>query len=407
MPPSAARSSRNANNLKSIVLCTTISSSLVAMQGFPEFLAGQGWNVSVVSSPGRRLSQLAASSALNVVELEMARNPSPVRDLAALFKWIRLMRQIAPDVVLAGTPKAGLLSLTAAWLTRVPNRLYILRGLRLETARGLLWTVLWVSEKFTMHISHKVIAVSPSLAKVTLKLGLTSPEKITVLGNGSSNGVDTSKFALLTQKHSSISVPERRFGGETNNPIPTIGFVGRINADKGFGVLINALRILKSRGMRFNLLIVGQADGSGAKALIKALSFLQGKVFITGWVEDPAEYYLSIDILCLPSLREGFPNVVLEASAAGIPSVVSDATGVIDSVIDQVTGIITLAGDPASLANGIERLMIDPEMRKQMGEAARNRVTEEFDRMRIWKLTEDFLNSSSTLAVKKNKEGNA
>lgn len=380
---------------KSIILCTTISSSLVAMHGFPEYLASCGWKVTVVSSPGKRLSELGRNESLTTIDLDMERDPSPLKDLVSLFKWIQLLKRLSPDLIFAGTPKSSFLSITASWLCRVPNRIYILRGLRLETSKGLSWITFWFIEKFTMTISHRVLAVSPSLAEVAQELHLLDRSKIQVLGKGSSNGVDNEKYRQLALSANALREKVNwKVWGQARISTPVIGFAGRVHVDKGFKVLVEALRIVTSRDTKFKFMVVGELDGVSAEALAFELSSICEDFFVTGWVDDPSEYYFAMDFLCLPSYREGFPNVVLEASAAGIPSIVSDATGAVDSVIDEETGLVTRAGDAQSLADAIERFITDTELRMQAGEAARKRVRENFDRQRVWDLTESFLSDA-------------
>ena len=178
-----------------IVLGTTADVSLDLMRGFPSYLADQGWIVHVVSNGGPRLTALACDTRIRVHALPMARNPHPLSDAIALRRWIRLLRNIRPDAVAVGTPKAGLLSMVAGAYMRVSCRVYILRGLRLETVSRLGSGPLRAAERFAMACSHVVLAVSPSLKTRVVNLRLCSPEKIVVLGSGSSNGVDVDLFS--------------------------------------------------------------------------------------------------------------------------------------------------------------------------------------------------------------------
>ena len=371
-----------------ILLGVTVSQSLILMRGLPAFLADRGWEVHVVSSAGPEQDALRGIDGVTVHSLAMARNPAPVADLRSLWLWIRLLRSVRPDLVSVGTPKAGLLGGIAGLLARVPRRVYMLRGLRLATASGAGRAVLAAFERMSMATAHTVVSVSPSLRAEVIGLGLTPADKVVVLGSGSSNGVDVDAFGPERFSERDTQELRQTLGLEVEPPV--IGFVGRLTADKGLRALAEARRILVDRGIDHQLLLVGQTEATADHEELALLRTSGRPPVETGAVTDPAPYYRLMDLLCLPTLREGFPNVVLEAAASSVPTVTTDATGAVDSVVDGVTGLIVQAGSGASLAEALAALIDDPDARTRMGHASRKRVVQEFDRRTVADRTDLF-----------------
>ncbi|GAA3735462.1 glycosyltransferase family 4 protein [Leifsonia bigeumensis] len=377
---------------RSIVLGVTADTSLMLMRGFPEFLRDAGWEVHVVSSPGPLLDALDKVEDLHTHGLAMARQPSPLTDMRGLFAWVRLLRDIRPTVTLVGTPKAGLLGGLASTLVRTPRRVYLLRGLRLETATGIQRVVLTALERLAMRCATDIVAVSASLRQRAIDLRLVAQHRILVLGSGSSNGVDLA----AADKVDPGRVAELRKEMGIGDGTPVIGFVGRLTKDKGIDVLVEAMRLLVERGVRHRLLVIGSVDDAQSSELLASLRGSRNPPLETGHVTDPGPYYRLMDLLCLPTLREGFPNVVLEAAAAGVPTVTTDATGARDSVIDGITGLISRTGDPTSLADRLaELLTATPAERRRMGARARSRAQGEFSRPLVWTNLEAYLRNRS------------
>ncbi|BDZ39229.1 glycosyltransferase family 4 protein [Microbacterium suwonense] len=377
---------RGTGRHRSIVLAVTVDLSLGLIDGFAHYLVESGWDVRVVSGPGAYADRLR-DSGIQLHEIKMSREPDPVRDLRSLLAWIRILREIRPDVIVAGTPKAGLLGTIAAWITRVPDRVYIVRGLRLETSTGVLRQVLTVLEKLTFALSTRALSVGPSLRDEILRLKLTRPSKVWVLGKGSSNGVDIMRFVPRPVPDETSDSLRESLG--LDPALPTIGFVGRLNRDKGLDTLREALHLIAAGPIRLQLLLVGGQDGG----VLSDQEHVGGNVRIvrTGQVLDTSAYYPLLDVFCLPTRREGFPNVVLEAAASGVPTITTDATGAVDSVVDGVTGLIVKTDDPSALAEAILQLLSDDELRARMGENARRWVVDDFDQATVWNRTIDFL----------------
>jgi glycosyltransferase involved in cell wall biosynthesis len=376
-----------------ILLGVTADMSIRLMEGFPQYLASRGWDVHVVSSPGSLLDELDEAPGITTHRIMMARKPAPLADLLALGRWIKLLLRLRPDITSVGTPKAGLLGGIAAWLTRVPARIYLLRGLPLETSTGVKFKILRVLEKLSFATAHKALAVSPSLSARAVALGLVPCQKIRVLGAGSSNGVNLLHFRPTEPKADHLDVENKNFVAMElglDISVPVIGFVGRLTEDKGLAHLASARDILHGRGIDHQLLVIGGVDDSAAPEALKQFHRSGRPPIQTGHVRDTAPYYRLMDVLCLPTRREGFPNVVLEASATGVPTVTTDATGAIDSVVDGRTGFVTQRDSPAALADGLATLLEDPVRRRSMGDAARHRAGDHYRQPLVWSLLEEF-----------------
>lgn len=371
-----------------ILLGVTVDMSLGLMKGFPEYLVRRGWDVHLVSSPGPMLEQLAAVEGITTHALVMSRQPSLVADVRSLLAWVVLLRRIRPDLLSVGTPKAGLLGGVAGRLTPIPHRVYLLRGLRLETTTGLMRRVLELMERLSIASTHHVLAVSPSLRIRAIELGLVAESRIRVLGAGSSNGVNLEVFDRGRFVEAERSELSRRLG--LVEGVPVVGFVGRLTADKGMRVLAAARKILAGREVDHQLLIVGGLEDESSSEAYGGAPGAGRPAVITGHVSDPESYYQVMDILCLPTLREGFPNVVLEAAAAGVPTVTTNATGAIDSVVDGETGLIAQSGSAGSLADQLATLLSDGDRRRAMGHQAVRHVAENFRQDLVWSLTEEF-----------------
>ena len=371
-----------------ILLGVTVDMSLGLMRGFPEYLVKQGWEVHVVSSPGPGLNRLALLDGVSAHPLTMSREPSLLRDLRALIAWIVLLRRVRPDLISVGTPKAGLLGSVAGRLAGIRHRVYMLRGLRLETATGIGRRILAAIERLSISSADRVVSVSPSLRDRAIGLGLVRDEKIVVLGSGSSNGVNLQTFdrgAFSEIQRASLSSRLGLIPG-----LPVVGFVGRLTRDKGLNVLAEARMILAREGVDYQLLVVGGVEDTSGSATFDGGLGKGRPAVVTGHVSDPETYYQVMDILCLPTLREGFPNVVLEAAAASVPTVTTNATGAIDSVLDGETGLISQSGSARSLADQLAVVIEDGARREAMGHRAAEFVAKEFSQHRVWSLTEGF-----------------
>ncbi|MFQ6171907.1 glycosyltransferase family 4 protein [Oryzobacter sp. R7] len=336
-------------------------------------LLDEGLDVTLVSSPGDRLSDVAADLGVESVAVPMMRALSPLRDVVALGRWLVLLARLRPDLVVAATPKASLLAMLAARVTRVPVRLYSAVGLRLEGEHGWRRALLVTMERLTAGSATAVVPNSPSLAARYRDLRLARPSTLFPTRPASSHGVDTDHF---TPRDRDPSIAEQLGLGDGRR---VIGFVGRLTRDKGIDDLVAAAALVEAAGVPTRLLVVGPQDEPDSSHYLEVLRAGPVPVVALGEVSDVRPYLACMDVHVLPTLREGFPNVVLEAGAMGIPTVTTRATGSVDSVDDGVTGLLVDVHDPKGLADAMTRILRDPDLGRRLGEAARAVAIEQFD----------------------------
>jgi glycosyltransferase involved in cell wall biosynthesis len=336
----------------------------------------QGWDVHLATSPGPLLDVVAEREQVTVHPLPMERDTDVRRDLVALVRWIVLLLRLRPSVLNVGTPKAGLLGCLAGWLTRVPRRVYILRGLRLEGTTGAQRRVLWLAERLTILLATDVVCVGHSLRDEATALGLFGPrDRPVVIGKGSSNGVNPARWNFEAADRDAV-----RSGWGVSAEQLVIGFVGRIAADKGVRDVLGAFRRLDGTNAR--LVLVGPVE---TESLREEIAELGDRVVLRdGWVTELDAVYVGLDVLCLPTRREGFPNVVLEAALAERPTITTTATGARDSVVPGVTGWLVEMGDVEQLADAIRACDEDRAAVTAAGRAARERALTDFRPESIW-----------------------
>lgn len=366
---------------RKIVLGVTADISWTLLGGFPEFLVDRGWEVHLVSSGGDNLERHRAVPGVNVHRIDMRRDPAPARDLRALATWVSVLRSVKPDVISVGTPKASLLGLFAGLLVRVPVRQYMVRGLRLEGSRGVKLGVLWAAEKATMMASTDPVAISPSLKKVLVKYRLVRSSNVSVIGAGSSNGVDLERFDPELYGSEDIAALKKEHG--VSEELPVVGFVGRLAADKGIHDITAALQAMNREGLPTQLLVVGANEGGDVQAALKECESAGVPVIMTGAVENPAPFYALMDVFCMPSRREGFGNAAAEASAMGVPVAATTSTGLVDAVKHGESALLSVIGDIHSLTRNLMRLLQDAELRRKLGLAGRHRTRDLFERSEV------------------------
>jgi glycosyltransferase involved in cell wall biosynthesis len=275
------------------------------------------------------------------------------------------------------TPKAGLLGSLAAMLCRVPVRIYFLRGLKLETCAGIKHRILLATERIASACAHVVLCNSDSLRNRALDLGVASKTKLCVLGAGSSNGVDIRRFAPGSNNlRHRLGLPQ---------DAPVVGFVGRLTRDKGLPELVEAFDAILAARPDAHLLLVGWFDASEDALDDDLRSRIRNhpQIHLTGFVPDTAPYYRAMDVMVLPTWREGFPNVVLEAAASGIPVITTLATGSRDAVVPEVTGLLIPPGYPEAISESVLQLLRDPRRCRRMGRAARAWVLDHYVNDRV------------------------
>jgi glycosyltransferase involved in cell wall biosynthesis len=363
-----------------------VSSSLAVgyLQGQLQYFQNKGFDVTVLAPKTRKGEwEVPRPEGIPFIEVPMEQEIAPLRDLASLWRLWCTFRRLRPAVSNVGTPKAGLLGGIAAWLNRVPCRIYTLHGLRFETTKGLKRRILIYAERLACYFAHRVICVSQSVREKALACGLARPERMVVLGPGSCNGVDTSRFAATPELARRAAELRSQLGIPAEAAV--VAFVGRLTRDKGIPELIEAFLRLDKQFRDLRLLLVGCfQNGDPLPAETRRCVETHPRVIFAGAVPDPAAYYAIADVVVLPSHREGLPMVVLEAHAAGKPVVGAAATGIVNIVLDGETGLLFPVGDVPALAQALAKLIADKSLARKLGAAGQDRVKREFQQERIW-----------------------
>jgi len=367
-----------------MVVGVTSQESCLILGARLRVLRRAGFRVILVCSPGPLVDSTAASAGVERAAILMRRTIAPATDLLALFRLWLLLGKCKPVLVEFGTPKVGLLGMLAGWLRGVPRRVYMLRGLKLERSSGLKRWVLLAAERIACACAHVVLCNSASLRAEALALRLAPATKLLVLGEGSSNGVDVERFSPgPSNVHETFDIPRGA---------SVVGFVGRFTRDKGLPELMEAFDQILLAESSTHLLLVGWFDAAedALDAGLRDRILSHPRIHCTGFVADTALYYRAMDVMVLPTWREGFPNAVLEAAATGIPVVTTESTGARDAVVAEVTGLLIPPGYPEAIYESVIKLLRDPERRLRMGRAARAWVTEHYSEERVLGLTADY-----------------
>lgn len=332
-----------------------------------------GRAVHLVARAGPLLDRVAHETGVHPHGLPLERNPHPLRDLQALVAALQFLRRVRPFAVHVGTPKAGLVVGLAALLTGVPKRVYVIHGLRYETSTGARAHVLRLLEMVSCRVATQVVAVSPSVRARALEDGLVRPRHVVVLGSGSIAGVDGGRFV-----ERSAGAVFRREVGIPQDAVVAL-YVGRLAVDKGIEDLVAAWSLVAAEHPRAYLLVVGAQDEAQPLPPRVSTSLQQApRVVCAGFLSDPAPAYMASDVAVMPSHREGLGTFLLEAAAAGLPSVATDVTGCRDAVVDGHSGVLVPVRRPDALAAAIAAMMMDAASRDAMGDRARHRVLKEF-----------------------------
>lgn len=346
---------------------------LSQLGGQLEALSGEGAEVVVVTSPGPELATLEARG-IECITLEIPRALSPWKDLVALLRLTAIFRRGDFEIVHSTTPKAGLLAAVAGFLARVPIRLHTFTGQPWATMRGPLSWVARGSDRLIGRLNTRCYADSESQRQFLVEQGIVDSARLAVLGAGSLAGVDLDRFEPLrfsegarAQLRADIGIPP---------DVGVILFVGRITVDKGVRELLAAFRTLKEKGSTAHLICVGPFDaergrqGGISRDAIDAIA----DTHVVGYTETPESFMATADILCLPSYREGFGTVVIEAAAMGVPTVGTNIYGLSDAVLHGETGVLVPVRNAPALAEALAELLEKKELRTAMGRAARARV---------------------------------
>ena len=292
-----------------------------------------------------------------------------LRDLHAFFLLIALFSRKKFDAIHSVTPKAGLIAAMSGAIARIPVRIHTFTGQVWVTRTGLARRVLKAVDKSLACMTTHVLVDSASQRDFLLREGVVSEKKSRVLASGSISGVDTCRFRPDSELRKRI----RQLEGIPEDGVVFL-YVGRLKVDKGVLDLAQAFSRVGENCGKAWLLIVGP-DEEGLRPRIESVcSAIGARLRFVGYTDAPQEYMAAADVLCLPSYREGFGSVIIEAASAGIPAVASNIYGIIDAIEPSAAGFLHAPGDIEALRSKMKQMIDDPQLREALGRKARSRA---------------------------------
>lgn len=372
-----------------ILSAVTVSESVIFFYGLHAALSKAGFVSAICASDGPELRYVRDSEGATIFSVPMQREINLLSDFYSLMRVFFVVFKFGPHIVNAGTPKAGLLYMIAAWALRVPRRVYHVRGLRHESLEGFSRKLQIFIERTCGFLATDIICETKSLKMLALQEGLYNADKAVVLGPGSS-GVQLRNF------DSSLFSPSSTAALKVSVGIPddakVIGFLGRLIPRKGICELLDAWADLRELYTDLYLLLVGPFERE--QALDPAYLMLiesDSRIISVGAVTSPAQFYTLMDVFALPAHWEGFGNVLVEAAAMGVPVVTTDGTGTIDAVGDNINGKVIKGKNALELKAALQAYLDDPALCELHGQ---NGIewSKRFDRNIILKHLVDFYN---------------
>lgn len=343
------------------------------------YLRDQGIRLVLVCSPGPELDALANSLQIPYHPIFIARQPNPKYDILALYELIRYFRSERFDIVHSVTPKAGFLTALASKIARVPVRLHTYTGQVWVESQGVSRAVIREFDRVVAILNTYCYADSHSQRQFLIDEGLVNPTKISVIGAGSIAGVDLRRFdpdRFLPEAHEhmrqSLGISQKSF---------VILFVGRITKDKGIMELVEAFSNLLACEIDTDLIFVGPFEPERDPLPEDTIKKIEDcpKIHVVGFSHEPERFMALANVLCLPSYREGFGGVAIEAAAMGLPVVGTSIVGLRDAVEDGVTGILVPPKNPVTLYDALLDLIANPEKQQLLGQRGRERAVKLFD----------------------------
>jgi glycosyltransferase involved in cell wall biosynthesis len=359
------------------------------LKGQLNFL-NQHFEVVAVSGEDEHLQEVAEREEVRVVPLAMQRAIRPFHDLVALWKLYRLFKKERPQIVHSITPKAGLLSMVAAKMAGVPIRMHTFTGLIFPSKKGFMQRVLVLMDKILCWHATHIYPEGQGVKKDLVAYRITQ-KPLKIIANGNVNGIDTNHFSSDAISLQTKTDLKNELDISSNDFV--FIFVGRLVGDKGINELISAFSNLKPETLNFKLLLVGPFETELDPLLPKTISVIESNPNITsvGFQADVRPYFGISDCLVFPSYREGFPNVVLQAGAMGLPSIVTNINGCNEIIEEGINGLIIPPKDIIALQNAMISLLEDKNVFKNLKNNARQMITSRYEQKLVWEaLLEEY-----------------
>lgn len=370
--------------MKKILRITTVPISLkILLKGQHRYMTQNGFEVIGVASIGKELYEVQETEGIRVIGLNMTRTIAPFKDIVSLWHMYQLCKKEKPTIVHSHTPKAGIIGMLGAKLAGVPIRLHTVAGLPLMETTGLKRILLNGVEKFTYVFATKVYPNSKGLYDFILANQFTTENKLKIIANGSSNGIDTSHFS-----------PEIITQDECTNLKGKLGilpedyvfiFVGRLVGDKGINELVLAFTQLKAPNSK--LLLVGTLETELDPLQPEILKEIESNpnIINVGFQSDVRPYFAISNCLVFPSYREGFPNVVMQAGAMGLPCIVSDINGCNEIIIEGENGVIIPVKNVEAIKVAMFKMRNDVQWSQKLKQNSRKLIQQRYEQQVVWK----------------------
>lgn len=331
-----------------------------------------GYEMVAVTSPGEELDKLRVIDGFHCVEVPMERRISLTKDIKSLWKMIRVMHKEKPYMVHSMTPKAGLITMMAGWLTGVPVRIHTFTGLVWPTAVGIKRKILMITDWITCACASHIIPEGQGVLDDLVNHNVCR-KPMKVLGYGNVRGVDMERFNPT--RFADVKKDECKF---------RFVFVGRIVGDKGINELVEAFVRLNKEYPNTQLTLVGKYEDNLDPIKPENLKVIEENPCIDAcgprYGDDLLVEYMKSDCFVMPSYREGFPNTVMEAGAMGLPSVVTDINGSREIIIHGENGFIVPSKNVDALYEAMKQMIDDPFMREKMATNARPLIDSRFEK---------------------------
>ncbi len=366
-----------------ILRITTVPMSLRwLLKGQLEFIS-KHFEVIAVSSSGKDL-ELISKLGIETKAIEMTRAITPVKDVIAITKMYILIKREKPFIVHTHTPKAGLVGMISAKFAGVPFKLHTVAGLPLMESTGIKRRILEFVEKVIYKFADKVYPNSYGLKEYILQHNLCKKEKLKVIGNGSSNGIDTIYFDRTDEVLEKAKKIEEE--NKINENDIVFCFIGRIVKDKGINELLEVFDKITEKTNNVKLLLVGpfENDLDPISETSNAILKTNKNIIYVGFHDDVRPFLLASDIFVFPSYREGFPNVVMQAGAMGLPSIVTNINGCNEIIEDGENGLIIEPKNKTELRKAMLKLINNKILRKKMADNSRRMIVERYEQKYIW-----------------------
>jgi glycosyltransferase involved in cell wall biosynthesis len=378
---------------KKLIRITTVPISLdKLLTGQLRFMSSF-YDVVAVSSENEFLQKVANREGVRTFHLEMSRKITPISDLLAVIKLYFFLRKEKPFIVHTHTPKAGIVGMLASKLAGVTHRFHTVAGLPLLESKGFKRKLLDFVEKLTYSCATKVYPNSNGLVEIILQNKYVPADKLKVIANGSSNGIDTSYFN--PNLFSETQNMELKVALAISTSDFVFVFVGRLVSDKGINEMVSAFKIVNEKYPKTKLLLVGDYEADLDPLQPLTLDEIQNNnsIITAGFQRDIRPYLAITDALIFPSYREGFPNVVMQAGAMGLPSIVTDINGCNEIIVDGENGTIISVKNTAALIEKMEFLMTNENYFKKLKSNAREMIVSRYEQQIVWKaLLEEYKN---------------